>query len=130
MKYKLALIIVFLSSIAYSQEPTIDEIRTIATQFLHDRAASLSLVKKSVPDYDIENISRITQDRQGMYNVVEMIPEGFVMVSNDKAIDPVIAYSMKSEFEFSADTSNVLYHLIMEDIKLRNAFYSNVINQV
>ena len=49
--------------------------------------------------------------------VTELTPRGFVAVSADTDIAPVVAYSFRSSFPAGGDTSNPLYWMLREDLK-------------
>lgn len=46
-------------------------------------------------------------------------PQGFLAVSTDTRITPVVAYSFNSSFPSETDEKNPLYHLLKEDMKFR-----------
>jgi hypothetical protein len=51
--------------------------------------------------------------------VTELKPRGFVAMSADTDIVPVVAYSFRSSFPASEDKGNPLYWMLREDLKLR-----------
>ena len=51
--------------------------------------------------------------------VYELTPQGYVVVSADTDLTPVIAYSLQSEFSWKQDEANVLLALLQADLALR-----------
>ncbi len=69
---------------------------------------------------EITNIKSIT-DKNGkvLAYVLLLSPKGYIVVSPDTDINPVIAYSTKSGFSFEPSPLNTLLHLVKKDMSLR-----------
>jgi len=51
--------------------------------------------------------------------IVELMPEGFLIISGDTDIKPIIGYSYKGKFPFVESSQNVLLHLVKWDMEAR-----------
>lgn len=120
MKYLLILLAILVSFTSYSQTPTTDEVNQMAISFLNKKNSRQSLKLKNAQIQQIKDIKSVEVDGQVMFHVAELEPQGFVVMSNDKRIDPVIAYSENSIFSYNTDSTNVLYGLLINDLSLRS----------
>jgi len=81
----------------YGQVNT-DTIKTVALNFYKAKAQALQIV--STKDIAISNIIPNSQKKSTPdYYIVNMNPKGFVVVANDYASVPIIAYSFESSFD-------------------------------
>jgi predicted secreted protein len=53
---------------------------------------------------------------QVLGHVVELNPKGFIVVSGNKNLRPIIAYSFRTEFPFKEDPENMLLSLLRQDL--------------
>jgi len=51
--------------------------------------------------------------------VYELSPVGYVVVTSDTRLTPVIAFSYKSNFSWKEDLNNILLHMLRQDLALR-----------
>lgn len=51
--------------------------------------------------------------------VAKLSPKGFIIVSADTDIEPIIAYSLSSDFIFENNPDNLLYHMVITDLSRR-----------
>jgi parallel beta-helix repeat protein len=58
-------------------------------------------------------------DGKALAYISELEPHGFIAISADTDITPIIAYSSKSSFPSDDDITNPLYRMLKEDMKLR-----------
>ena len=90
-------------------------------------AAEMQIEMCSVMDADLNNylISKIDtlyniwNDGQILGYIAELSPKGYVALSSDSDIRPVIAYSFDSNFDFTNDEGNILYYMLCGDLDLR-----------
>lgn len=71
------------------------------------------------------NYATIKQYDRGLGYVFELRPEGFVITSNNRFIEPIIAYSFSGHFRNAADTNAIICKLVVSDLELREAFLIN-----
>jgi len=78
------------------------------------------VVKGKIDDYSISNIT-IFQNDDGdtLSYIANLTPFGFIAISSDTDITPIIAYSFKGNFPYDEDENNILYHMLKYDMKLR-----------
>jgi hypothetical protein len=76
---------------------------------LHSTCAIASAAK---PIYD-EN------GREALAYVFDLSPQGFVVISGDNDLPPVIAYSEHGSFCWDEHPENILLHMLREDLRLR-----------
>lgn len=90
--------IIFFSSIALISSPvTPDQARTIALNFMHQKSPSITR------DSDCALIYTKTNDRSAALFYVYQVGSGFVIVSADDAVIPVLGYAVNGRF----DTENI-----------------------
>ncbi len=84
---------------------------------------NLSLAPKSFSKRDGFSIlsSQALRDSEGrtLAYIFDLTPEGFIVVSPDTDIHPVIAYSFKGRFPIEESPDNVLLHLVTWDMEKR-----------
>lgn len=51
--------------------------------------------------------------------IFDLAPEGYVAISSDTDIRPVIAYSFKGKFPIEESVENILLHLLTQDMENR-----------
>jgi len=78
------------------------------------------VVKEKTDDYTISNIT-IFQNDEGdtLAYIANLEPFGFIIVTPDTDITPILAYSFKCNFPMDDDKNNILYHLVKNDMELR-----------
>jgi hypothetical protein len=83
------------------------------------RRPSLSVLN---PDAEIGAMSPILNHETGdtLAHLVRIKPTGYVVLSNDKRITPIIAYSFVTDFDTVSSQENDLLGMIVEDMRLRN----------
>lgn len=129
MKYKLSFVFVFLAVFSFGQEPSTEEIRLVANLFLKNlETQQCAHLKKAVP-FDIESIQKVEVEGSEDFNVVELSSGGFLVLTNDKTIKPVIAYSLSTAFNYSNDPDNILMQLIRSDVYNRKLFQEDLSDQ-
>lgn len=71
--------------------------------------------------YSVKDISPLkdpVSDKTLAY-VIKLLPKGFVIVSKDSDIAPVIAYSFENDFCFSENKNNTLLQMLRKDMEFR-----------
>ncbi len=74
------------------------------------------------PESQISEVTPIYKDkaREDVFAyVLELEPGGYVVISPDTDIEPVIAYSYTGKFPFEEENNNVLLHLVKGDMEKR-----------
>ena len=66
-----------------------------------------------------KRLAVIEKNGDALAYVFRMHPKGFVVISSDDSINPVIAYSFKSNFDKNIHPNNALMNLITQDIHAR-----------
>ena len=51
--------------------------------------------------------------------IVNLDPKGFIAISTNTDITPIIAYSFNCNFPMDDDENNILYHMLKSDMELR-----------
>jgi len=79
-----------------------------------------TLIKFEKYDYNIENIELVHSNYDELlFYVFHLLPEGYVVVSNNKNLPPIIAYSFLNSFNYEFSDYNVLKNILISDIELR-----------
>ena len=71
------------------------------------------------PSYSIGNVQQLMGDNKLLAYVLELNPEGYIVVSPDTDIHPIIAYSLNGKFTLTDTPDNVLYQLVVWDMENR-----------
>ncbi|MBN2135027.1 MAG: C10 family peptidase [Acidobacteria bacterium] len=72
----------------------------------------------------IQNIQTISGKKtpELLIYVVHLKPKGFIALSSDTRIEPIIAYSFNSNFPSGKNNNNILYHMLIADVSNRFAY--------
>jgi hypothetical protein len=71
-----------------------------------------------------ETLLSVSDTGQILGYVFGLLPTGYVVVSADTRMEPIIAYSLSSSFSWQDVPQNTLLHLVREDLSLRMAALS------
>jgi hypothetical protein len=86
--------LILLLTEVHAQQITIDEAKTVARNFYFERINQYEVV--DFQDIKIVQIFEVTNNDDLLYLAVNMHPSGFVIISGQKTIVPVLAYSFHS----------------------------------
>ena len=105
---------------------SLDEARRVALAFLNIHPAFIrGMFDAKDALMDIRDVS----DTRTLAYVLELQSTGFIVVTGDKEIGPLLAYSNKSKFDAKESTENILLQMIRGDVSLRLlALQENVIS--
>ena len=71
-------------------------------------------------DFSIKSSQKlVSENGKVLAYVLDLEPNGFIVISSDTDIKPIIAYSFKSDFIVDDNCGNALYHMVLKDMKLR-----------
>jgi len=77
-------------------------------------------IRKSAVQTTISEIEPLINNENRMLAyIVELKPDGFIILSGDTNIEPVIGYSLTGEFPYKESPDNVLLHLVTWDMDAR-----------
>jgi len=121
------LVLVFaLSAFAFGAEVTLDMVRKVTTTHLKAHKMMVAEEPSKAPgvlgEYTIRDIQRLSDDKtkKSLAYVVNVDPTGFVVISSNTDITPVIAYSLENDFVFKKDVEgNVLLDILKTDLQNR-----------
>ena len=76
-------------------------------------------LKNKVSEYSISEISNIEEENNHtiLCYVADLTPKGFIAISSDNNITPIIAYSFRNNFV--KDEENLLYYMLKKDMEFR-----------
>jgi hypothetical protein len=100
LRLHLVLLIVFgFCSILHAKPISIEKAKKVAVNQLFD--APLALKEKALSEADdyVSRVYTITEDSRDVYYVLNMIPEGWIIISADDIAYPIIAYSPTGHYE-------------------------------
>jgi len=118
-------IIILLTGVIFTQEAEKQEITKAAEAWLEkfiesDQSALYKGIDYSLADYDTSIFEVREKSSENILSyVVDLNPEGFIIMSADKRINPVMGYSLTSEFSRTESPYNVLLYLIRLDMSRR-----------
>ncbi len=113
------------TSTALAESVGISQVQNVTDGFLQRRSALPSRVRTGAIRAAAADRSpagfREVRDDDGtiLAYVADLEPRGFIALSADTDIAPVIAYSFQALFPTTSDTKNPLYRLLRADLKLR-----------
>ncbi|MEJ2703829.1 MAG: C10 family peptidase [Sedimentisphaerales bacterium] len=100
-----------------------DQVRAAADAFLKMRAAQLGAgprVLSATPEPTATGFREVCDDDGTVLAyIAELEPRGFIAVSTDTAITPIVAYSLRSSFPPEDDGDNPLCRMLKEDMRFR-----------
>ncbi len=70
-----------------------------------------------------KNFHIIKNNKDTLAYVYPLIPKGFLIMSPSKGINPIIAFSTESDFDFGPSNDNILLGMLKKDMAHRLAFY-------
>ncbi|MFC1898318.1 C10 family peptidase [Candidatus Cloacimonadota bacterium] len=115
MKKTFFLILIMIISLSIFAVPQTEEAaRTIAQNYIDIMNDDFQL-----------STSYVVQDRgENEYFVFNLIPDGFVAVSADNDVTPVVAYSFKQSLENEFLNENMLHQMLSTDLEMRRNYYA------
>lgn len=135
----LVLIFVFISFFAFSEPVNQKMVQEVG--ITHLKAQKKFWLKKPLlapevflkgQQYSILNIQEIkNSDGRVLAYILNLTPEGFIVISPDTDIRPIIAYSFKGKFPIEEHRNNVLLHMVKWDMENRlNALAKSIVPKV
>ena len=96
---------------------------TKASSFEKEKIISTFLEYKNLNNkFQISDVEKIGNSRSSVASVYNLEPKGYIILSNNKDLYPVIAYSFTSNFKNSKDMFS-LREFLKLDLQLRTEFY-------
>ncbi len=93
----------------------------IAQREFSKEASEVSPMLKAGEEYSIRTIELLPQqeDKQTLAYIAHLDPQGYIVVSSDTDITPIIAYSYRSNFVMEDSALNIPLHLLTWDMQNR-----------
>jgi len=118
MKYKITILLVFLgllfSKTIFAKEVAIDKAQKIAKNFYYERANLLSNISKD--EIDISKVFTVKNNSTPLYYVFNLKNhKGFIIVSADDNVYPVLSYSLKGDY--NKTNQPLAFEALMENFK-------------
>jgi len=111
MKKVLLVILLMLLSLPIFAQPVSKSVAEDVADFFLELNSKSSQLKEVI---NLKNKYNIT-----VAYIANIKPTGFIAISTDTDIQPIIAYSFQSNFIFDDDENNILYHTILNDMSSR-----------
>lgn len=89
----------------YAEKVTESQARKVATKFAYKIKANNSS-STSINDIDISDLITEKLNGEEVYYIYNLSPEGFVIVSAESAMDPILGYSMEGIISEDLDNDN------------------------
>ncbi len=125
MKLRILLFIIVFSFIfsllCFSDPVNLDSVMRVSETHIILQRQSSSITAKTffISNYSILNITELKEDEQILGYIVELDPEGFIAISANTDIHPVIAYSFDGNFSMEDSSENIILKIIKLDLKSR-----------
>ncbi len=108
----LSLFVALLCTNLFSQSVDQNIAETISQNFIHYHQKS----------HEVENIQSLDGDSGPLAWVVTLSPDGFLLISRNETLRPVLAYSFQNNLEECDENRNIFETIIKADIESRLAF--------
>ena len=131
--YYLIIVIIFSSvQLLFSQTVSQEMVNAVARNFLTQHQQMVLRKKLMKTDLTVSRIQILKEPKAEILlaHIINLNPKGFIVLSNDQSIEPVIAYSFNSNFSMDTTSNNILYHMIIKDMKLRKEALVEIDEQV
>lgn len=109
------ILLMFLTGTLLAEMRTDKEKQTICEQFISARSI----------DKSIENEYELTTERELLANVYTLSDEGFIVVSADDRIFPIIAYSWHGSYDPNINFNDLQFRFLAEELKLRRNYLND-----
>lgn len=115
-----------------AREVLVGEALNVSSNFLLQKNM---VILKKIPKWSplsIENINYFIDKRDGnrMGFIVTLKPKGFIILSNITEIEPVLAYSFNCNWSPDTTRNNILYNVILMDLRVRKNFITKGVNNL
>lgn len=113
----LILVIISYYSYLFARQANTSEIKTVTSNFLKIQSTIRKIPKPEIAG--VRNL-RLPTFNKIVANVIELDTQGFVVVTNNTDLPPIIAYSFNHDWIDDTSSQNVLYHLLINDLTWRS----------
>lgn len=104
-------LLIFLFCSIEAKEVNKEQAKTVAQNFISSK----------FPELAIDSIAILSDSKNEVIGYVAVLkPTGFIVISNNTEISPIISYSEKSKFYFVESSDNILLDLNRWDLEIRN----------
>lgn len=113
--------LIFFSILAHAGEVTLNEAKQVAQNYLTANKVLKTQILNKTASIKVSNIVTFTDPESNyiLYYIASLSPEGFIVISAEKDIEPIIAYSYTHNWNSDTSCCNVLYHMLRKDMKMR-----------
>lgn len=112
MKNIFLIVILLMSVILIAVPQSIENARLVADTFLMQRGKNVLM----------EDAYSISERGENVYFVFNLEPDGFVTISADDQLEPIIAYSFRQRLENEFLAENYLHQMLKTDLNMRLAY--------
>ncbi|MGQ9609059.1 MAG: C10 family peptidase [bacterium] len=125
MKLRILLLIavfpLIFSLLCFSEPVSLDSVIKVGESHIALQIQSSSIATEGflIGRYSIQNIIELKENEQILGYIAELNPEGFIAISSNTDIHPVIAYSFNGKFSMEDSPENIILKIIRLDLKSR-----------
>jgi hypothetical protein len=114
--FKLILLsFLFSPVLIFSNIVTNDDVSSLANQFIAKKKTKVNNSLKKPAPVSISSFELISNaNGTNLGHLVHLSPSGFIVISNDTNLQPIVAYSLNQNWP--SDTSHVLYKIVTTDL--------------
>ena len=118
-KISIIVILLLLLSISLFAKPVNKE--------LSDKVVQAKLIVDNQTNYSINNYTKIfSKDGKLSAHLYSLNPQGFILVSIDTDLKPIVGYSYRNNFSTKDDPNNISYQWIRSEMQLHKKAISNM----
>ncbi|MCK5145501.1 C10 family peptidase [bacterium] len=116
-----AIYLILLQNILLAEDVNIQEAKKVANNFIAKKRIKSTVLFK-YNKHEVKNVQEFKDLRSGkkIGYIVNIEPKGFLVLSNNTAITPIISYSFHNNWSADTSSTNILHHMIIKDLQLRN----------
>jgi len=91
-----------LISKSYSQKCFIDEAENIAINTINEK---INPISKNTQNFEIKNLEVVYFNENEVFYLVNLRPQGFILISSEKSVEPILAFSLESDYDIENNPS-------------------------
>ena len=121
------LLALFSAEIALAKETHQPAVRTLAINFLERRNKIRVTASQQRSPLILTSINEFRHPAENhiMAYIAHVAPKGFIILSAETDIEPVIAYSFRYNWDPDTGSANILYSMLIADSRLRKTALAN-----
>lgn len=103
------------------------DVQKVASNFIDNKNVINNYsTRKTVIGLDRIDVINSPQTQEILAYVVNLTPKGFVIISTDTDLKPIISYSFRHNWNTDTGINNIFYQMLLKDMKLRKQNFNSI----